>query len=98
MKSLQKSRSILLILDEPTAAIDPVEETKIYKLLADLLQSKTAIVITHRLGSAKIADCIIVMDDGQIVDISAHDELMAREGVYKEMHAAQAHGIRIKVE
>jgi len=80
----------LIILDEPTAAIDPVEETRIYKLFADLSRDKTAIVITHRLGSAKIADRIIVMDGGQIADTGTHDELMARDGVYKQMYEAQA--------
>lgn len=80
----------LIILDEPTAAIDPVEETRIYKLFADLSKNKTAIVITHRLGSAKIADRIIVMDKGQIADMGTHDELMGRDGVYKEMYVAQA--------
>jgi len=80
----------LIILDEPTAAIDPVEETKIYKLFADLSQDKTAIIITHRLGSAKIANRIIVMDNGQIGDIGTHDERMTRDGVYKEMYTAQA--------
>jgi len=80
----------LIILDEPTAAIDPVEETRIYKLFADLSRDKTAIVITHRLGSAKIADRIIVMDKGAIADIGTHDELMGRDGVYKEMYEAQA--------
>jgi len=80
----------LIILDEPTAAIDPVEETRIYKLFAELSRDKTAIVITHRLGSAKIADRIIVMDNGQISDIGTHNELMSREGVYKQMYEAQA--------
>ncbi|HCQ91676.1 MAG TPA: ABC transporter ATP-binding protein, partial [Clostridium sp.] len=55
----------MIVLDEPTAAMDPVEETKIYKKFAEMSEGKTSIIVTHRLGSAKIANRIIVMDDGK---------------------------------
>ncbi|MCL2200053.1 MAG: ABC transporter ATP-binding protein/permease [Defluviitaleaceae bacterium] len=79
-----------IVLDEPTAAIDPLEETRIYKRFAELTQNKTAILVTHRLGSTKIADRIAVMDGGKIVEIGTHDTLLALNGKYAEMWAAQA--------
>ena len=80
----------LIVLDEPTAAIDPVEESKLYRQFAEIAKNKTALIVTHRLGSAKIADRILVLDNGCLDDIGTHEELMARKGRYKEMYDAQA--------
>ena len=80
----------MIILDEPTAAIDPLEEADIYRKFAEISADKTAFIVTHRLGSAQIADRIIVMDAGHIVDMGTHEELMQREGRYREMYHAQA--------
>lgn len=80
----------MIILDEPTAAIDPVEENKIYTKFKEMANGNTAIVVTHRLGSAKIADRIIVMDNGQIVEYGTHEELMCNKGKYEEMYNAQS--------
>jgi len=80
----------MIILDEPTAAIDPLEEADIYRKFAEISADKTAFIVTHRLGSAQIADRIIVMDEGHIVDTGTHEELMHREGKYREMYHAQA--------
>lgn len=79
-----------IVLDEPTAAIDPVEEERIYNQFKRLSQDKCAIVVTHRLGSAKLADRIVVMDDGEIVDIGTHNELVTRKGKYASMWKAQS--------
>ena len=82
--------SDFIVLDEPTAAIDPIEETRIYNQFKRLAKDKSAIIVTHRLGSTKLADRIVVMDAGKIVDSGTHDELIARPGKYAEMWMAQA--------
>lgn len=79
-----------IVLDEPTSAIDPIEETRIYRQFQRLAEGKCAIVVTHRLGSARLAHRIVVMDGGRIVDSGSHEELMRRPGKYAEMWAAQA--------
>lgn len=79
-----------IVLDEPTSAIDPIEETKIYKKFAELAKGKCALVVTHCIGSAKLADRIIVIEAGKIVDMGTHKELIARPGQYAKMWEAQA--------
>lgn len=85
-------RHEFIILDEPTAAIDPLEETRIYKMFAEYIKGKTGILITHRLGSARIADRILVMDGGKIVESGTHEELLEADGHYAEMWRAAAEG------
>ena len=79
-----------IVLDEPTAAIDPIEETRVYTQFQKLAVGKCAVIVTHRLGSAKLAHRIIVMDSGEIVDDGTHDELISRPGIYADMWSAQA--------
>ena len=83
-------RHNLIVLDEPTAAIDPLEETAIYQKFARISEDKTAVIITHRLGSARIADRIIVLDNGRIAETGTHEELIAAQGLYCKMYMAQA--------
>lgn len=80
----------MIVLDEPTAAIDPIEETKIYNKFASISKGKTSIIVTHRLGSAKIANRIVVMDNGEIAELGTHEELMNNNGKYAKMFAAQS--------
>jgi ATP-binding cassette subfamily B protein len=80
----------MIVLDEPTAAIDPIEESNLYRKFAEIAKDKTAIIVTHRLGSAKIADRIVVLDQGRIAETGTHDELMRKAGKYAEMFSAQA--------
>ena len=79
-----------IVLDEPTAAIDPIEETRVYKRFAELTEKKMAVLVTHRLGSVRIADKIAVMDKGKLVEIGTHESLLAQHGKYAEMWRAQA--------
>ncbi|MDR2570154.1 MAG: ABC transporter ATP-binding protein/permease [Oscillospiraceae bacterium] len=83
------SRAPIKILDEPTAALDPISESKIYEEFEKLMSGKTTIFISHRLGSTKLADDILVIDGGEIIERGTHDELMVRDGQYAEMFEAQ---------
>lgn len=80
----------IIVLDEPTAAIDPLEESRIYKKFVEISRGKTAIIVTHRLGSTKIADRVIVMDKGRVAAIGTHDELMENCELYRTMYNSQA--------
>jgi len=80
----------LIVLDEPTAAIDPLEESRLYEKFAEISKDKTAIIVTHRLGSAQIADRIVVLDNGAISEMGTHQELLDRKGHYARMYEAQA--------
>jgi len=83
-------KSDIMVLDEPTAAIDPLEESAIYKKFVEIAKGKTAVIVTHRLGSAKIADRIVVMKNGEIAEVGTHEKLMEKGGPYADMYAAQA--------
>lgn len=89
---LRESR--FLILDEPTAALDPKAEQAIFARFADLAMGRTALMISHRLGPARYADRILVMHDGSIVESGTHDDLVAANGRYAAMWAAQAEWYR----
>jgi len=80
----------MIVLDEPTAAIDPLEETAVYRKFSELSRDKTAVLVTHRLGAARIADRILVMDGGRLTEQGTHEELLLRDGLYARMYRAQA--------
>lgn len=81
--------SDMLIFDEPTSAIDPIEEVRIMELLLSLCQNKIAILITHRIGCAKMANKILVMQDGVWCEQGTHRELMEKQGKYYQMYKLQ---------
>lgn len=78
-----------IILDEPTAAIDPYEETRIYNQFAEMSKDKSAVIVTHRLGSVKLADRIVVMKDGEVNQIGTHEELIGKDGEYRRLYESQ---------
>jgi ATP-binding cassette, subfamily B, bacterial len=80
----------LLVLDEPTAALDARAEVEVYRQFRDVSRGKTVLLISHRLGSARLADRILVLEAGMIVEEGSHAELMARGGLYSRMLGAQA--------
>jgi len=79
----------LIILDEATSYIDSVTEEKIQQAMANLVKGRTALVVAHRLSTARQADCILVLHRGRIIEQGSHDELMARKGFYFGLHASQ---------
>ena len=87
---MRLSTAEVLIFDEPTAALDPKTEHEIYSIFRQIAAGKTTIVISHRLGLAKIADRIAVMENGKIAEIGTHDQLIASNGIYCSMFTRQA--------
>lgn len=82
--------SPFIVLDEPTAALDPISEYDIYTKFNGIVGTRTAIYISHRLSSCRFCDEITVMEDGRIAERGSHDELLGKDGVYKELWTAQA--------
>ena len=78
------------ILDEPSSALDPIAESEMYDNLTRVTENKTVVYISHRLSSAALADRIIVLDKGSIIESGSHSELMALNGKYTQMFSLQA--------
>lgn len=89
-RAYMREDAALWILDEPTAALDPSAEAELYAQFAAALAGRTALLISHRLGSARMADRIVVLEQGQIVEEGTHNELLNLGGTYKRMWEAQA--------
>ncbi len=82
-------KSGLKILDEPTAALDPIAECDFYQKFDEMTRDAAVIFISHRLASAKNSDCIFVLNDGKIAEQGNHEELMKKQGLYAEMFESQ---------
>ena len=83
----------ILILDEATSDLDAESEFMVQQALTDLMRGRTVLVIAHRLATVRNADRIVVVHGGRIVEIGRHDELIARDGVYRRLHALQMEGL-----
>ncbi len=90
LRAVYRSRADIMILDEPTAALDPIAEAQLYRNFSELTGHRTALLISHRLGITGLVDRILVFREGRIVEDGSHGELMARRGHYYAMYQAQA--------
>lgn len=82
--------SEILILDEPTAALDARSEYEVYQQFLELVENKTVLFITHRLSAVKMADKVVALKDGEILEIGSHEELLEKKGYYYELYTMQA--------
>lgn len=81
----------ILVLDEPTAALDPIAESEMYMRYNEMAHDKTSIFISHRLASTRFCDRIILIDNGSIIESGSHDALMKKNGKYAEIFNIQSH-------
>ncbi|MCL2577126.1 MAG: ABC transporter ATP-binding protein/permease [Defluviitaleaceae bacterium] len=84
------SKGSFVVLDEPTAALDPLAESKMYETFQSILQNRGCIMISHRLASARLADKIIVLENGTVAQSGTHESLMSQDGLYHDMFHAQS--------
>ena len=87
-RGMMKDSSVIF-LDEPTAALDPLMETKVLKMFLKIAREKTAIIVSHRIGICKEVDKIIVMKEGKIAEIGNHEKLLAEKGEYYRLYTMQ---------
>ncbi|HEV7890337.1 MAG TPA: ATP-binding cassette domain-containing protein, partial [Pyrinomonadaceae bacterium] len=84
----------VLILDEPTSALDARAEFEVFRRFADLVRGRMALIISHRFSTVRMADRILVLDSGHVVEEGPHEDLVARGGLYADLFALQAEGYR----
>jgi len=93
-RAFMRSRADILVLDEPTAAMDAGAEATIYEHFRALTRERIAILISHRFSTVRMADQIVVLQDGRIIEHGGHDELMRANGHYAHLFSLQAKGYR----
>ena len=85
----------ILILDEPTASLDAYSEEFIYNRFIELSNNKTTVFVTHRMATARLADRIVVLENGRIIESGSHEELMNINGKYKSLFEEQANAYKL---
>jgi ATP-binding cassette, subfamily B, bacterial len=93
-RSYMRAGAQALILDEPTAALDARAEYEVFRRFAELVKGRMAIIISHRFSTVRVADRIVVLEKGTVVEDGTHEELIARGGQYAELFRLQAEGYR----
>jgi ATP-binding cassette subfamily B protein len=93
-RAFMRSRADILVLDEPTAAMDAAAEATVYEHFRALTKGRIAILISHRFSTVRMADQIVVLQDGGIVERGSHEELMRLDGHYAHLFKLQAKGYR----
>lgn len=90
LRAVYRDRTNIMVLDEPTAALDPLAEAELYRNFSRITGDRTTLLISHRLGITRLVDRILVFRDGRIIEDGSHQELMKKKGHYFEMYQAQA--------
>ncbi len=80
----------IMVLDEPTAALDPIAESEIYESYNKYTENKTALFISHRLASTRFSDRIVMLENGEVIEMGTHNELMQNGGTYAQMYQVQS--------
>ncbi|MFC4893541.1 ATP-binding cassette domain-containing protein [Streptosporangium amethystogenes subsp. fukuiense] len=93
-RTMVRERRDLLILDEPSSGLDARAEYEMHRRLREHRMGRTSLLVSHRLGSVRDADLIVVLGDGRIVEQGTHDDLMAAGGGYSQLFEVQARGYR----
>ena len=91
-RAFMRNKADILILDEPTAAIDARAEAEIFSHFRDLTANKISIIISHRFSTVRMAEHIIVLENGEVKEEGSHDELIASKGQYATLFNLQAQG------
>jgi ATP-binding cassette subfamily B protein len=98
-RSFMRDQPLVLVLDEPTAALDAETEHALFERYAaairgDALDGRITILVSHRFSTVRMADLIVVLDGARVVEVGTHDELMAKRGQYAELYGIQAAAYR----
>lgn len=95
-RALYKDTSRILLLDEPTAALDALAEQELYQHYHELTEGQTSVFVSHRLASTQFCDRVAFLSDGKIAELGSHEELFARGGLYHDMYEIQAKNYRME--